>query len=111
MHTYLISNEELIDFIRNNETAAVYFSTPECNVCKVLKPKIMSFLQEDFPKFVFAYINCDENKIAAAQNSVFTVPTLLFFVDGIEVLRKSRNISLTELSDELNRICSFLNEN
>lgn len=110
MQTDLISYEEFVDFIQNNKTSVVYFSTPDCGVCKVLKPKIIRFLLESFPKFVFAYINCDDNKVAAAQNSVFTVPTLLFFVDGKEVLRKSRNINLTELNGELNRICSFLKE-
>lgn len=104
----LTSHEDFFQFIQNNKTAAVYFSTPDCNVCKVLKPKIIDLLYADFPEFVFAYVNCNENKITAAQNSVFTVPTFIVFFEGKEVLRKSRNISLTELSDELSRISSFL---
>jgi len=108
MQTDLVSEEDFRTFIQNNKTAAVYFSSNGCNVCKVLKPKIMEFLRQEFPSFLFAYVNCDENKSAAAQNSVFTVPAFLVFVDGNEVLRKSRNISLAELHHDLDRISIFL---
>lgn len=100
--------ENFNSFIQSNKAVVVYFSTPDCNVCKVLKPKVMELLAEDFQNFVFGYVNCDTNKIAAAQNSVFTVPTLIVFIEGKEVLRKSRNIGLAELDEELSRISSFL---
>ena len=100
--------EKFNSFIQTNKAAVVYFSTPDCNVCKVLKPKVMELLADDFENFAFGYVNCDTNKVTAAQNSVFTVPTLIVYVEGKEVLRKSRNIGLAELNDELSRINSFL---
>ncbi|KAF0151358.1 MAG: Thiol-disulfide isomerase/thioredoxin-like protein [Ignavibacteria bacterium] len=93
----LTTHEEFLGFIQKNKIASVYFSTPDCSVCKALKPKIINMLSDDFLKIPIAYINCDENKITAAQNFVFTVPTLVVFVGGKEVLRKSRNISLTQI--------------
>lgn len=108
MQTDLLGLENFHSFIQTNKAAVVYFSTPDCNVCKILKPKIMELLEEDFPGFAFGYVNCDENKIAAAQNSVFTVPTLIVFIDGKEVIRKSRNIGLAELSDDLSRVSAFI---
>ena len=107
MQTDLLDFDQFNGFIKSNRTTVVYFSTPECNVCKVLKPKVLELLEEDFPNFVFGYVNCDSNKITAAQNSVFTVPTLIVFAEGKEVLRKSRNISLAELNEEILRINSF----
>jgi thioredoxin-like negative regulator of GroEL len=107
MQTDLLDYEQFNGFIQSNRTTVVYFSTPECNVCKVLKPKVVELLEEDFPKFAFGYVDCDSNKITAAQNSVFTVPTLIVFAEGKEVLRKSRNISLAELNEEILRINSF----
>lgn len=107
MQTDLLDFEQFNGFIQANRTTVVYFSTPECNVCKVLKPKVVELLEKDFPKFVFGYVNCNSNKITAAQNSVFTVPTLIVFAEGKEVLRKSRNISLAELNEEISRINSF----
>jgi thioredoxin-like negative regulator of GroEL len=97
-------------FLNVNLTAAVYFSTPECNVCKVLKPKFKELLNDEFPKISFAYVNVSDAIELAAQNSVFTVPTIVFFFDGKESLRKSRNINLDELKKELRRPYSFLFE-
>ncbi len=97
-------------FLNANPTAAVYFSTPGCNVCKVLKPKFKELLNDEFPKICFAYVNVSDAKELAAQNSVFTVPTIVFFFDGKESLRKSRNINLNELKEELERPYSFLFE-
>ncbi|OGU65825.1 MAG: hypothetical protein A2499_11815 [Stygiobacter sp. RIFOXYC12_FULL_38_8] len=108
MQTDLLDFESFGSFIQTNKAAVVYFSTPDCNVCKVLKPKVMELLTEDYPNFVFGYVNCDANKITAAQNSVFTVPTIIVFVEGKEVLRKSRNIGLAELDNEMSRISSFM---
>lgn len=108
MQTDLSNLNDFHLFIQKNKAALVYFSTPECNVCKVLKPKVAELLKNDFQVIAFGYVDCDRNKVAAAQNSVFTVPTLILFVGGKEVLRKSRNIALMELNDELGRIVSFL---
>jgi len=96
--------------LNTNPTAAVYFSTPDCNVCKVLKPKFKELLNDEFPKISFAYVNVSDAKELAAQKSVFTVPTIVFFFDGRESLRKSRNINLNELKVELERPYSFLFE-
>ncbi len=102
------SIEEFDQFIADNSGAVIYFSTPECNVCKVLKPKLQELLNEDFPEMKFGYVNCNEVKGLAAQKSIFTVPTILFYLEGKEFIRKSRNINLSELYRELDRPYSML---
>jgi len=67
-------------------------------------------LYDEFPKISFAYVNVSDAKKLAAQNSVFTAPTIVFFFDGKESLRKSRNINLNESKKELERPYSFLFE-
>ena len=99
----LTSIESYNQFINNNLGTVIYFSTPTCNVCKVLKPKLKELLASDFPEMKFAYINSDEAKELAAQNNVFTVPTILFLFEGKVFIRKSRIINLNELVDELKR--------
>lgn len=100
--------EEFNNFINTNEATVVYFSTPECNVCKVLKPKLIEILEDKFPLFSFAYVDCNQAKELAAQNSIFSVPTIIFYIQGKELFRKSRNINLTELEYELERPYSFI---
>ena len=99
----LTSLEEYTKFINENASTLVYFSTPQCNVCKILKPKIMELINNDFNKIKMAYVNCEALKEVAAQNRIFTVPTILVFLDGKEFLRKSRNISIIEFKAELQR--------
>lgn len=99
----LTSIESYNQFINNNLGTVIYFSTPTCNVCKVLKPKLKELLASDFSEMKFAYINSEEAKELAAQNNVFTVPTILFLFEGKVFIRKLRIINLNELVDELSR--------
>lgn len=97
------SLDEFKEFISKNGGAVTYFSTPQCNVCKALKPKLKNLLFSHFPEMKFAYVNTVEAQEMAAQNQVFTVPTILFHLDGKEFIRKSRNINLNILAEELER--------
>jgi len=99
----LTSFENVENFIKNNDGCLIYFSTPQCNVCKVLKPKIKEFINSEFPKIKLGYVNCEDQKEVAAQNKIFTVPTILLFFDGKEFSRKSRNINIAEFRDEISR--------
>ena len=110
MQVNLNSIDEFHNFITSNPGAVVYFSTPQCNVCKVLKPKLISLLEENFPNMSFGYVDCESQKELAAQNRIFAVPTILFFIDGKEFIRKSRNVNLHELSEELDRPYSLFFE-
>ena len=103
MQIDLFTVDEFKNFISQNPGAVVYFSTPTCNVCKVFKPKLIELLDTEFPSMKFAYVDCDRSKELAAQNSVFAVPTILFFMDGKEIIRKSRNINLAELEQDIAR--------
>lgn len=95
--------EEFNSFSKENAGAVFYFSTPDCNVCKVLKPKLKEFLAEQFAEMKFAYVNVADSLELAGQLSIFTVPTILFYLDGKEFIRKSRNINMVELENELTR--------
>ena len=99
----LFKVDDYTKFISENPGAVVYFSTPSCNVCKVLKPKILELIDEKYPQLKFAYVDCETSKELAAQNNIFAVPTILFFLDGKEIFRKSRNIGLAELDNDITR--------
>lgn len=104
MQTNPLTIDDFDSFISSSKAAAVYFSTPDCNVCKVLKPKLIELLDQNFPLINFAYVDCGEAKELAAQNSVFSVPTILFFFEGKEYIRKARFVNFDELQSELEKI-------
>jgi len=104
------SEEQLTNIIKSNKAVIAYFSTKDCMVCKILKPKIIKLFATEFPKIKFVYVNVNNLKELAAQNSVFTVPTILLYIDGRETMRNSRNINLNEFSDSVSRVYRMLFE-
>lgn len=108
MQTEITTLTEFDEIIKSNLSAAFYLSTPDCSVCKVLKPKFIEFLSEKFPKIKFVYVNIEVAKELAAQKNVFTVPTILFYFDGREYIRKARFLNFDELETELERIYALL---
>lgn len=97
------SLDEFRNVIKNNAGVLVYFSHDKCNVCKVLKPKISIMLAEHFPDIKMFYSDTVLFPEIAAQNSIFTVPTIIIYFDNKEFIRKSRNIGVSELMKELER--------
>jgi thiol-disulfide isomerase/thioredoxin len=103
-----IDSSEEFSKLKAEPALLAYFSTDACNVCKVLKPKVDELIQNKFPLIKLAYIKSNEQPEIAAQHSVFTAPTLLLFFDGREYIRKSRNIGLGELEQEIQRLYSMM---
>ena len=99
----ILNKKQFDDFINNNVAVLVYFSTPQCNVCKVLKPKLAELINSQFPNIKMGYINSEALPDIAAQQRIFTVPTIIVMIDGKEFVRKSRNISLSEFHAEITR--------
>ncbi|MBC8215194.1 MAG: thioredoxin family protein [Candidatus Marinimicrobia bacterium] len=84
-----------------------YFSTPTCNVCKVLRPKVEDLVEKS-NGWNFQYVDTTQSPEIAGQNLIFAVPTILLIVQGKEVKRFSRNVSLYELEQTLNKYSSIL---
>ncbi len=94
---------QLEELKAEQQNFAIYFSAPNCGVCTVLKPKITLLFQQEFPKLNFYHINTAEQPETAAQLGLFTNPSLLVYLNGQEVLRRSRNINLNEVTAVLQR--------
>ncbi len=95
--------DRLTDFIQTHPMVLVYFSTPTCNVCKALRPKVEALIAEEFPRVDFVYIDTTEEPAVSGQLSVFAVPTLALFTDGRESRRFNRAVSLHDLREAVTR--------
>lgn len=104
------SYEEFQDILKRETAALMYFSHDECNVCKVLKPKVAELLSEEFPKVKLYYIDIKETPIISGQERIFTVPTLIVYLEGKEYIRRSRSIGLDELRRDIERPYQLLFE-
>ena len=86
--------QELQKMIESSTISVIYFSNDECNVCKILKPKINELLQMQFPKADFAYVDIEKSPVISGQYRVFTIPTIDIYVEGKEHARFSRNVTM-----------------
>jgi thioredoxin 1 len=95
--------ETLQQAITEAKAALVYFSGPDCNVCKVLRPKLMELAQTRYPEMERIYVNVAAQPALGVAHSVFAVPTVLVFLEGREFARKSRAFSPAELMEDIAR--------
>ncbi len=85
------------------EQLLVYVSHPGCSVCHSLKPQVEEMLV-DFPDIEAVAVDSDEVPDIAGAYSIFTVPVVLFFIDGKEMLRRARFVPIGELTHQLERL-------
>ena len=108
MFSEIQSFDEFLKLKGEEPALLAYFSTENCNICKVLEPKVAELIQTEFPKIKLIYIKSDILPEVAAQNQVFAAPTILVFFEGKEYIRKSRNIGVGELQHEIERPYSMM---
>jgi len=98
-----ISFENFLEITKSNKAVCFYLSTPECSVCKILKPKIIDILENDFAGIIFCYVDLSITKEISGQLSIFSVPTILVYFEGKETIRTSRNVHVEELREQIDR--------
>ena len=98
------SIEDLKHITEAQPAVLVYFSHHNCNVCKVLKPKVRELIENNFPRIALYYVNTLKQPETAGQYTVFTVPTILVFFEGKEYVRESRHVNLDKFYERLNKL-------
>ncbi|MFZ4547095.1 MAG: thioredoxin family protein [Bacteroidales bacterium] len=95
---------DIQNLIASKTAILLYFYNDACAPCKVLRPKVQEMVDTDFPHLEFLLINTEIHSGTAAHYGVFASPTLLIFFEGKEYIRESKNISISELHDKIERI-------
>jgi len=97
------SADDIERAIASRPAVALYFTGPDCGVCRVLLPKLRAAFDGAFPNIPLISVDAARYPAAVAQLHVFAVPALLVFIDGKEVIRRSRNMSPREVVAALAR--------
>lgn len=101
--------EEIQNKISKNTMVLAYFTSSDCNLCKDLFPKVQRML-EAFPNVVALRSEVDEELKLVGTYNVFTIPTIILFVEGKETIRRSRQIGISEFSNAMNRYYRMIYE-
>jgi len=100
--------QDIEKLITENAAVLLYFYNDNCAPCKILRPKVQELVSTDFPEIVFRLINSEKYPATTAIHGVFASPTLLVFFEGKEYIRESKNISISELHDKIERIYNMI---
>ncbi len=110
MDTTLNDLDELNAKLKEEIAMAVYFSSPSCNVCHVLRPKLMQALEKTYPSIGRYHADIALTPEIAAQFQVFSAPTIIVFFEGREFIRKGRAMSVDGLLEEIKRPYELLTQ-
>jgi len=102
--------ETIQDTIRSEVGVLLYFSGENCNVCHALRPKFKDLFDSEFPQLKQIYLNAQVNPQISAHYQVFSVPTMIVFLDGREFVREGRSVSLHKMTEQLKRPYRMMTE-
>ena len=88
--------------LKQEKFSFIYITTKDCNVCKVLQPKLRE-LAKSYQDCSFHLIELDDYKDAAGFFMAFSVPTFLVYSEGSELIRTARHLNIDEIKTKLNR--------
>ncbi|WP_437397377.1 thioredoxin domain-containing protein [Flagellimonas lutimaris] len=82
----------------------IYFTGKTCGVCKVLKPKLLEAVQENFPKVNIRVVDVEEEVEFTGQSMVFTLPVVIIKANDKEMYRFARSFSVYEVLEKIKRL-------
>lgn len=94
--------DEMKSLVLNNKIALLYISSESCNVCKVIFPRLVDILKS-YPEVETVRADIQELPLLSGAYNVFTIPCVLVFVEGKEILREARFINLDYLNEQIDR--------
>jgi len=75
--------------LKSDKPVLVDFWATWCGPCQMAGPVIDELATDYKDKFVIGKLDVDENQATAAKYQVMSIPTVILFKNGQEVMRKS----------------------
>lgn len=99
-----ITTLDELDAYKQTEAALlVLFGGENCNVCHVIKPKIIEQVEALYPEMKMVYVDCHRSTAVCSQQSIFTLPTLQVFFTGQKFIEEVRSFSVQKVMQEIAR--------
>lgn len=104
---FICSKDIAEEIINNNQMVLLYFGSNSCSVCNVMKPKVQELLR-DYPKIIGYQVDVEKSLEISAAYSVFTIPAILVYAEGKEIIREARHISMQDLDSKIDRFYNMI---
>ena len=99
--------EEFKNILENNRFVVLKLSATWCGPCKALEATLGK-IEGDYPDINFVHCDVDESDEIAAEFRVRSVPTMIYFVDGVAIDKTVGSVSEETIREKLD---SMVNEN
>ncbi len=106
----ILDSDNYIDLLSDKVSAIFYFNQESCSVGVSIKEKLLELVNSNFPQLDCYFINIEKLPNLSAQLSIFVYPTILVFLEGQEYYRYSRNLSISQIKEQLSRPYHMLYE-
>lgn len=103
----LNSINDIKHFIKENKFVMLYFSSDGCKVCDDILPMLEGLL-EKHSVVVSGHVETQNLPTVASGFGVFTIPTIILFLEGKEILRQVRYINFLELKEQIQRFSEYV---
>ena len=99
--------DDIKDFIKENKFVMLYFSSDGCNVCDDVLPMIEDLLIKH-SKVAGGHVEIQNTPSVASIFGIFTIPAIIIFLEGKEIVRQVRYINFLELKEKIQRFSEFV---
>ena len=101
MHT--VSDPATLEVMKAEGAVFILFGSKHCEVCQVLRPRLTTKLEKDFPFLRACYIDCEKSPDICAQHEVFSLPAVKVYIEGKLITEDARAFSLGDLMQRVAR--------
>lgn len=105
-----MTDSEKLNRLKTNGALFILFGGESCAVCKSLKPKLESIILSRLPKMDTAYIDCELSPDICAQHSVFSLPVVKVYIEGMLIAEAARSFSIELLIEKIERSYAMWSE-
>ena len=93
------------EVLESEEPVLVDFWGPQCKPCLALMPAVEELEKDYAGRLKVAKLNAAENRMLCAKLRVMSLPTFLFYKDGVEVNRLvGDNITQGDLKEAIDAV-------
>lgn len=98
-----VTELDMLEQMKARGALFILFGGEHCNVCHTLRPQLTTLLDKHFPDMRAVYIDCEASPEICAQHSVFSLPAVKIYIDGMLIAEDARAFSPGELMQRIER--------